>query len=668
MTKWQTRKVIAWDGEGANLNTCHYCHTPVIHFDERRWQHIEAVTFKNTNIPYDHEPVPIHVYNLLSNSRGYYILNKNGLATEEVFQFFLSHSERDAINVIYGGSYDVNMFLGDLPADRIERLWNDGHCYWKQYGISYINRKSFSLAIYPNDHPQIHSKPIRTFTLWDVIGYYQRTFVSACEYWLGNDREDIVELYRQIQQMKERRSSFASETIEEVIRYNYFENQLLVLLVQKLFHSLDKADIVLSRYDGAGSIAGALLKRFNIEPHKGTISEDVERWAQYCYSGGRIEATKIGNGETTKVYRYDLNSAYPAVAVTLPSYRDAVWTLEREWNGSPYSMVEVEWDYQEEALFYPLWHRWPNGSIIYPRSGKGRYYGSEIQALSEYYSEGSDFHIISAYNVSIRSDTHPFEQIETLYKIRRKLKDADTMAHEAYKLGLNSIYGKLAQQAGYERYGRIPRYHHLLWAGQITSQTRANLYRAAMQHPTSIIAFATDAIISLKKHKLPVGSRLGEWTPESLDGIVLAQPGVYWLKHNTEWTDKYRGFDKGSLTREAIIRAWEKGKKSYRAELSRFFGMGSAVGLNNFQKYWRVWRTDPRDLEIQPNGKREAGPLTCYHEQLCDTVALENPLAPILSMPYPLAWRTIKPNSIEKKAATGLSIWTVSDEREDGYV
>ena len=82
-TKWERRKIVAWDGEGANLA------------DGR------------------------HVYNLLANSEGTMIYKAGGLSTVQVLTFFLKHGDPKAINVIFGGSYDVNMFLEDLPYDKL---------------------------------------------------------------------------------------------------------------------------------------------------------------------------------------------------------------------------------------------------------------------------------------------------------------------------------------------------------------------------------------------------------------------------------------------------------------------------------------------------------------------------------------------------------------------
>lgn len=600
--KWEQQQIVAWDGEGANLETGE------------------------------------HIYNLLANSFGHYIVNHNGLSTEECLQFLLRTSKEGAINVVFGGSYDVNMMLRDITEDRIRQLWNNGKTYWKNYTLHYANRKRFSV----HEWAPGKRSPIRSMTLWDVIGFFQTSFVKAAKKWLGEDFVGGLDIFKLIEETKVKRNTFRITQIDDILKYNYAECQLLVIMMKSLFQALSEAGIRLKRFDGAGAIASAILSQWNITSHMGDIPDWVVEWSQYAYSGGRIEAPMVGNldpKDGQHVYRYDINSAYPFAALSLPSYAGANWSLDKQWNGKPYSIVEVEWSYSTDRPFYPLWYRLPNGSILYPKRGRGRYYGVELASLLDNYEEGKDFEIIQSCNCELAvTDARPFSFLEDIYKQRRKFKDEGSMAHEAIKLGMNSIYGKLAQQAGY-RHGRIPTYHHLLWAGHITASTRRALYSHAIQCPSDIVAFATDAIISLHPIICDTGTGLGQWTPEEFLGITLVQAGVYWLYDEQEgWSEKYRGFDVGSLTREAIIDSWANNRE-YEARLTRFYGMGSAVGMNNFQEYWRVWRTEPRNLNLIPNTKRVPLPRhKKYASKLEMTLPAENHHGTILSTPYPLAW------------------------------
>lgn len=613
-SKWERRHVVGWDGEGANL------------------------------------PSGEHVYNLLSNSQGHVLVDMKGLDTIEVFDFMLEHSREDDINVIYGGSYDVNMILRDLPRSRLEDLWKNGNTNWKDYRIFYANRKKFTIQLVEK------GKVIKSFVLWDVIGYFQAPFVLACEKWLGD-----LPILKEIQKMKDQRSTFKSENIEDIIQYNRTECKLLVLLCESLFSSLDECDIKLQRYDGAGSIAAAMLRKNSIQKYKGKQPKLLTQVAQCGYSGGRIEAVKCGTTiKPTSIYRHDINSAYPSGALWLPDYTGATWEISDEWDGSTNSIVEVEWDFEYDEPFYPLWYRDDFGGISYPRAGRGWYWGAEIKNLYKYH--GDDFQVLHAYNCTLASDYQPFHFIEDYYRMRREFKERESMASESLKLGLNSLYGKLVQQAGY-REGRIPSYHQLLWGGQITANTRAKLYDVAMQAPADVISFATDAVFSTKRLDVDEGTGLGQWTVDTFQGMTIVQAGVYFLDRDGKWSDKYRGFDKGSLDREKIIQCW-KDKTPYEATLTRFIGLGSALNSSDFG-IWRTWRTEPRSLDIYPTGKRIAGSDKRYATGLRTTKPQPNITPGVLSRPYKIAWLDgVREGGTER--VNGIPLEVLVDEYEDG--
>ena len=170
VSKWDRRHIVAWDGEGANLETGK------------------------------------HIYNLLANSHGKYILNHDGLTTQQCFDYFLKYSNDKAINVIYGGSYDVNMILITLQEteDKLRRLWQTGTCFWKGYAISYSHRKRFSVS----QLTRRTNRRIRNFVLWDVLGYFQSSFVKACRKWLGEDFAGQMQVFDEIQAMKDKEGWF----------------------------------------------------------------------------------------------------------------------------------------------------------------------------------------------------------------------------------------------------------------------------------------------------------------------------------------------------------------------------------------------------------------------------------------------------------------------------
>lgn len=620
-SRWELRHVIAWDGEGVTLE--------------------------------DNE----HIYTLLSNSENAYLASDKGLSTKDCLEFFLTHNNRRAIHVIYGGSYDVNMILRDLSRAHIATLWTEGAVRWKGYKICYAPRKRFSVTRL-NTYGKVVGD---TFVLWDVIGFFQRAFVNACRKWKIGDEEEL----REIETMKLMRSEFNIVPMDDVRAYNAKECELLVKLMVALLNAMDRAGIKLKRFDGAGAIASFYLAKWKVTEHMGSIPDWVYRASQVAYSGGRIEAIKYGT-HMGPVYEYDINSAYPTAARNLPSLKTATWEWCNEWDGDPLSIVDIKWHIRGERPFYPLWYRLYDGTILYPQEGRGMYYGWEAALMRDYFEYGLDYEIKSAINLNYgECSARPFEAIDDEYAFRAKLKREDDSAEHAVKLGLNSVYGKLAQQEGYKKDGRsdapkFPTYHNLIWAGAITSYTRSLMYRMAAINPESVICFATDALITteeINSRSLRLGSGLGEWSLDNFGGIVLVQPGVYWLKEPDHiiplemgrkhplvecplWDSKYRGFDPGSLSREGILKAWRKGERNFTAQTTRFCGMGTSLARSDFHSVWRRWLTEPRQLDILVNGKRQ--PIEWdtkqYATRLIDTYATINYWYDGPSHPYRVKW------------------------------
>jgi hypothetical protein len=130
-------------------------------------------------------------------------------------------------------------------------------------------------------------------------------------------------------------------------------------------------------------------------------------------------------------------------------------------------------------------------------------------------------------------DCQLFRWINDLYEERRRL-GSKTRGYPL-KLGLNSLYGKMAQ-----RCGRGP-YHDPVSAGFITAITRARLVEAIGQDPHSVVMVATDAGLSTRQLSLDIGERLGQREEKIWPDLFIAQPGVYWSPSDLEKSVKSRG-------------------------------------------------------------------------------------------------------------------------------
>jgi DNA polymerase type B, organellar and viral len=433
------------------------------------------------------------------------------------------------------------------------------------------------------------------------------------------------------------------------------ECKLLVALVKELIRCLDQAGIQLRRYDGAGAIAAALMLQWGVKELIAKPRDDMILAIRTAYSGGRIEAPKIGNTAHT-LWRYDINSAYPSSACTLPALREARWERRQQgydnidWS-CPMNLAHIQYHFTEGQLFYPLFTRWPDNSIKYCSEGEGWFWRPELELLRDFYHENIDYEVIECWNAYVDKPEYPLNaHIRNTYAKRMYFKSLvgpgrpkGHMAQEGIKLGMNSIYGKFAQQQGYReaipgvREARYPSYHDLAWAGIITSDTRAKLFRAAMQAPQDVIAFATDAVFSFSRLDLPVGKDLGEWDETEIEAMTIVQPGVYWCKINGEWESKFRGFDRDSLSRELVVDKWRHGEDTLPVTLTRFVGMGSALKLVEYDGKWRTWDTQRRELSLVPQGKRTSLFDPMWAEEMWDTDVQTNVFLE-MSKPFNLRW------------------------------
>lgn len=633
--------------------TALYLNRPVIAYDG------EGITLANGS----------HVYVMLAamssvDRRYRCITNPNGISTEAALEFILkvSADTPKAINIIYGGSYDFNMILGDLNRAKLERLYADNHTFWGEYGLSWYRGKNFS----------IRNRTTKTnVTVFDVVSFFQRTFVTACDEYLGDkfqQRELIVA-------NKDKRSSFTLADVPEISRYNSAELVALIDLFYELRERLDKVGLRPTRWDGPGAIAASLLKKHKIKDCMEKAPYPVRLASRHAYAGGRFEVLKFGYYDRT-CYEYDVNSAYPHALQTVPNLARGRW----EWFGPgasrpPFSLVNVTATAHDSTLPAPLWSRRERGDVCYPLKVTSWYWAPEADAAREYAERGyGTYAEHGAWGfVEDNELDKPFAFIAELYHERMLLKAAKDGAHVGIKLGLNSLYGKLAQQLGAKLDPKtgvwhVPPYHQLEWAGWATATCRAMVLRAAMTDLSAVIAFETDALFSTRPLALNIGDGLGQWEASTFTALTYAQSGMYIAtKENGGEVIKSRGIDRGTLTHSALVAAMREKLAADRyvtAKLTRFYTLGLALKQDWSQ--WRRWNTSPKKVTAEPCGKRihtpcptdDATPIgPGWHNTMCPywDAAVSNA--------YPIAWEAPNPamDDLEELRAENREAWSESD-------
>ena len=466
-------------------------------------------------VPFDGEGIGLkpHNYFLLAALDDYPLIEKNRkqLPLLEMLDYLTQDKFSESVNVWFSFNYDCNMILRELPIDLQTEVFHSETIQFGNYRIKYIPKKILS----------IKTKG-KVYTHYDVFGFFQTAFVKSLENWKIEVPEIIVK-------GKAARENFGDWTNKDIIEYNNQELILLRQLMEKLEIQLLSNNINLSSYHGAGTIANYLLNHWNFKyflPNKDSISKQIALWRRKAYFGGRIELFK--RGYFYDIFHYDINSAYPSAMRTLPALNNAQWDyIENpskndliDANGNPlFGMVKVKWT--SKSIVGCLPYRNKNGQILFPQNGAGIYHIVEVLAAlskSQYKIKMESARILRQPYTFMLND-----KISELAKERLRLKKINVLQSYPLKLGMNSIYGKLAQKPNEK--GKLPQFRELLFGGYVTAFARAQLLKYI--NSESVILFATDGIYSTTKVNCPIGDNLGEFEFSKHEKGLFLLAGIY---------------------------------------------------------------------------------------------------------------------------------------------
>lgn len=563
-----------------------------------------------------------HRYTFLAASdeeggRRWSIANPAGLSSSDCLDFLIS-LPLDIKTFAFSFLYDLAKMLQDLPNELLYKLvrpemrLDPKHhrpkwVKWGKYRLNFLRTKF------------VIKRGKRVRTLWDVFPFFQSKFTLALDRWKIGTDEELDYLAR----MKEQRAEFDKLDDNDVQEYCFDECSKLARLVRKLITAHDEAGLTLRNFYGAGSTASVILDKFEIKTKRGETPIAMAVPIARAFFGGRFENSRIGV-VTGPIYGYDIASAYPYQTVFLPCLQCGLWRKTRDIESAIKAKAAlIQYCYSgqlpDHVPWAPLPHRGTDGTICYPRYHAGGWvWRDEFLAACKVYPH---LEFIQAWVLESDCDHQPFKEVPSYYRERVKLgKDA---AGIVIKLGLNSLYGKLAQSLG-----RNPPYQSWVWAGLITSGTRAQILEAlALCHNrASLLAVATDGIYSTERLNLTsprdtgtsdLSKPLGCWEEKILErGLFLARPGVYFQLDPTEedlQDLRARGIGKRALMTywKGIVNAWETGQETYKvATVTRFCGIKTSIsrrGENEYHRadYYGEWVNRPIELTFNPYPKRK---------------------------------------------------------------
>jgi hypothetical protein len=566
------------------------------------------------------KPDGSHEYTVLcgwSEYTGPLILrNEDGspLRTAQILDWLLELSARliaeDARHefVGFGLGYDISMWLKDLPVHPAERFFRpirmrhvtkDGTPKYAVIGPYGLRRMGSEFSIIETTYgfgARATKETRRSFSVWDIWKFFQGSFVKALTDWKILDQRELDAM----ESMKKKRSTFSADEIDdEIIGYCLSECQAGVALMTKLNETCIELGYPLKRYDGAGSLAAAMLNSWGVKDYLAPVPDGMEYAVSCAYFGGRFEVSRHG-WTHDQIWQYDINSAYPAVIKDLPCLACAEWRETTELE--EYGLYEVEWKLPEPCYWGSLPHRNRKGEITYPTRGQGWYWGSEIISAEKLYP--GSHHIRNGWALTRGCDHIPFSEVPNVYQQRLKLgKSAEGII---LKLGLNSLYGKTAQSVG------RPKYANYIYAGMITAGCRAMILDAIRKAgPENILMTATDAVFSAVPLNLPGGreKKLGEWDGSTFEnGILVIQPGItICYDRDNVGTYKSRGLGKYEFARHASSAETQWKTRGvlghFTAKSHRFIGAKTALARNRYETRCR-WVDVEARLSFYPGVKR----------------------------------------------------------------
>jgi hypothetical protein len=523
-----------------------------------------------------------------ADDTGVAIWNPAGLQTAAVFDFMLqvAAARPRALHVGFFFDYDVMQLVRQLPPAHLHQLRRKGSVYWRGWKIRHIPGKKFQV---------VHCPTGRRITIWDVSGWANCSFARLCEDWgLGTKEEREI-----ICSMKAQRSQFDQLPLAQIIEYSKLECRLLAQWARRIIDLHGDVGIRLRAYSGAGATAAAIFRRYGWRPP--AVPDPVQAVAEQAFYGGRSETSCIGPVPGT-VHGYDIRSAYPAEIARLPEIRGARWRHVQRYVEGAWGFYRIAWQQPRNTtwgLFPARGARMPTGrrslSLLYATRGEGWYHSSEVEAALAVAPRS--VHVYEGWIIEAGAQGKlVFPWVLDLAAERLRRKSAGDPAEYPLKLGLNSLYGKLAQHSGTHPLQCI------VYASAITAAVRARLLRAAVPAGHDVILLATDGVLARRPlPELEIGSELGEWEYATYEGAWIAQAGVYWAGAKI----RTRGVDGRALSLDQIMELYAK--RGINAEVpvtvSRVISYRQACARGR-PELTGAWEHTQRIVSLRPEPRR----------------------------------------------------------------
>lgn len=495
---------------------------------------------------------------------------------DELLKFLTFRRFTRGHNFFFNVKYDRDAIFKLLPDENINELKYHDHTFYKNYRISLIGNKAFTISTWSiSDKEGLKGiRSTKTAFFSDIGVFYQ------CGSLEKTVREGLGKKY--VKRLDASQGVSLSEINDEWIDYCYEDAEWTFKLGENINDMVKEMDIPINRYYSPASISKAFLRLRFPEGYEFKKTA-IQQYALYGFNAGRFEVLKKGFFD--KVYMCDICSAYPEQISKL-YYPEGIHVSNQEYEPEAlYSYYHVNIEVPEDFIFSPYRHSLPhlNNLLAFP-VGK---FDSVYLCKSEYEilkNIDAKIEIISAKHIFNNEPRLWIEGVAEMYYKRKELKKLGDRKEHLLKILMNSWYGICIQENkskiistvfsdedeqnpevefivakngdGEEVINCIkPLWRAGAWfnpilGNEIPTRTRNKIYNDFHKYEDSIIQVATDSIAMTSRLPVEHSTDLGGYEHYPLmEGFVLGN-GIY--KFTEKDTGKFKAGTRGLLSDNEI--------------------------------------------------------------------------------------------------------------------
>lgn len=522
---------------------------------------------------------------------------------EEILKLLTNHKYRSVRNCWWNIDYDVTAIMKH-DYDAMMDLLLNGRTEYEGYRLDYLRRKLL----------KIRTPDKRVYYHYDVAQFYMSPLAIAAQKYLGEEPPD----------MKYHRHELEKFPIEQIGAYCEWDANATKRLTDLYTSRLAEIELAPKHLISNGNLAQQLQLIHADVPTWRNQPTIANRLAWLSQRGAWIDVWKRG---TTDVWKYDINSAYPAMMVNYPDTRDGYWIHEENPTDAAFGFCRAVVQYDSDTP--PVLATHVDPSNLYVDLDEPR---TCILTIQEYRYLKRKAKRVDAdlWYSFIPNDNPRYPWRDLLLKLQTLKKESkwDPAKYLAVKALINSFFGKTTEKI--ERDGQ---WHAGVLFNPVASATtlacpRIQVAEAIEDQLDDVVAIATDSVALTRPLRgLDIGEELGQWDVEAEGkrGTFL-QPGVYQVDGKEANT---RGFKRTGI--KGIDEIVQKNSDTFTIKMDRPYSGRQAsrwgkpqlanifeeheykINVRNVRRLWNKevrWFSDLRDDLIEsvpiPVGLAEA--------------------------------------------------------------